>query len=169
MSNPANNPATPVQKFRPVLTALQIEFLLGLVKVQSPLTKEAISCISTLAPFQAKIANAAITAAYTTAPRVLANSLESLGGTDESAISARVASAFSKEQLWEFCYNKFVANPQGCSLEEITNAQEHAYLNDLMTEAELATFEGREPVPEPVQVSSDCEQAPVQPPEVTTL
>lgn len=137
-------------KYRPVLTATQIEYILVLAKSESPLTATGISLLSTLAPFQAKIANAGITPAYTTTPRVSALSLEALGGVATNNFTGVVRSAtngndqdnyLTKAEIWEAAYIKYTANPASCSLQEIRDSQEHAYLNDLMSSEELAAFE----------------------------
>lgn len=127
-------------KYRPVLTAAQILHILTLAKTESPdISDMSISLISSLAPFQAKIENAGIQAAYTTSPRV--SLLDSIGGASSESIP--VDRPLLKEDYWEACYNKFLATPIACSLEEIAGAQEHKYLHQLMTPEELAKFEER--------------------------
>ena len=124
-------------KYRPVLTSVQIIKILALAKTEIPyLTEESISLIGTLAPFLAKIENEGITAAYTMAPpRVARDSLEALGFT------ASVDVDLSKEEYWELCYKKHAISPKDCSLQEINAAQEHRYLNGLMTAEEAIRFE----------------------------
>lgn len=128
-------------KYRPVLTSEQILHILYLAKSELPsISTTSMSLISTLAPFQAKIENSGITAAYTTTPRTPTNTLEALGaGTPESASLA--TSNLVKEVYWQNCYNKYTADPIACTLDELLAAKEHMYLNDLMTEAELTDFE----------------------------
>ena len=131
------------QKYRPVLTAGQIEHILYLAKSESPMTQAAMTIIATLSPFQAKIENAGIAAAYTMQdPKPKVNSLESLGGLASSKVLTTEPDACeTKEEFWELCYEKYMANPAICSLDVIKGAQEHKYLNDLMTAEELSDFE----------------------------
>lgn len=124
-------------KYRPVLTATQIEHILALAKSESPISQDSMSLISTLSPFQAKIQNAGIAAAYTVSNKPKANSLEALGGVS----STSSISSSSKEEYWEMCYLKLQSNPTTCSLEEIKAANEHKYLNELMTPEEIKKFE----------------------------
>tara|TARA_R110000765_G_scaffold26322_2_gene64341 strand:+ start:12073 stop:12597 length:525 start_codon:yes stop_codon:yes gene_type:complete len=147
------NPMTAIKaKYRPVLTAVQIEQILYLAKSEQPLSSMSMSLISTLAPFQAKIHNSALTPAYIIADNAKARqadvmqslgSLSSLDSTvaDPYAISAIKPNGLSKQQYWEACYNKFKLDPISCSLAEIEASQEHAYLNELMSPKELAAFE----------------------------
>jgi len=124
-------------KYRPVLTATQIQKILALAKTEIPLSIESISIISTLAPFAAKIENAGIVAAYSTSPaKPKVGSLESLGGT-----ASPVDDTLSKEEYWELCHSKYNSQPENCSLAEIEGAQEYRYLNGLMSAEEAITFE----------------------------
>jgi len=126
-------------KYRPVLTAKQILHILTLAKTESPsISAASLDVISSLAPFQAKIANAGIVPAYTLQPVKPSNtSLEGLGGT-----STTIPTTYSsKQELWAASYAKFKQSPVECSLEEIEEAKEHMYLNDLMSPAELEEFE----------------------------
>lgn len=132
-----------VQKFRPVLTASQIAQILNLAKSEKPLTSASLSLISTLAPFMAKIENAGITAAYTLAePKP--DLLSSLGAVSSAASSNNQSNLQTKEEIWEEAYHKYTSNPVSCSLQEIRDAKEHAYLNDLMTKEEEEAFESGE-------------------------
>lgn len=140
-------------KYRPVLTAAQIEHILLLAKSEVPISQDSYSLIVTLAPFQAKILNAAITPAYTTTPRVSSTSLEALGGVATNNFTGVVRSAtngsdqaafLTKAEIWEAAYHKYTTNPASCSLQELRDSQEHAYLNDLMSSEELAAFESGE-------------------------
>ncbi len=123
-------------KYRPVLTAQQILHIITLAKEESPLSSLSIEVIGKLAPFQAKIENAGIVPAYTLAePR--ASLLESIGGEIASTNKP-------KEVYWEECYDKFFKHGAAkCSLDEIAAAQEHRYINELMSPEELAVFEER--------------------------
>jgi hypothetical protein len=140
----ANNKA----KYRPVLTAIQIEHILYLAKSEQPLSSMSMSLISTLAPFQAKIQNAAMTPAYIlVAPKPNeADVMASLGAGAPDRVVGNIHtsidwSGLSKQEYWEACYDKFTANPVTCNLSEIEASKEHAYLNELMSVSELAEFE----------------------------
>tara|TARA_R110000851_G_scaffold39244_2_gene99949 strand:- start:119 stop:616 length:498 start_codon:yes stop_codon:yes gene_type:complete len=136
-------------KYRPVLTATQIEFILTMAKLEHPISELSFSIIRTLAPFQAKIQNNSITPAYSTAVGTTKDNLmDSLGGTEsleslDSSSPYNPSSPYNKQAYWEACYKKFTSDPIHCSLAEIEAAQEHAYINDLMTAAEIVDFEGR--------------------------
>jgi hypothetical protein len=135
----------PTPKYRPVLTATQILHILALAKTELPIISDnSYSLIATLSPFQAKIENGGIQAAYIeqeTRPKV--NSLEALGvPTTNPTLNNSNANA-TKEEYWEACYTKFTLSPTLCSLDEIAGSNEHKYLNDLMTDAELEAFEER--------------------------
>ncbi len=134
-------------KYRPVLTAAQITKILALAKLEQPISAESFSLISTLSPFAAKIANGGIQAAYVTVPpKAKATSLEGLGAdlakfTDLVNLSSKCEPGIDKEAYWYDCYRKYNSDPVSCSLEEIQAAKEHMYLNDLMSEEEIAEFE----------------------------
>lgn len=136
-----------VTKYRPVLTSAHILHILALAKREYPhMSSASMNLIGVLAPFQAKIENAGIAAAYTTTPRVAINSLESLGVTPAIthtwATSTAIDSCGSKEQYWLHCYTKVQeAGTVACTLEEIQAANEHRYLNDMMTPEEEEQYE----------------------------
>lgn len=126
-------------KYRPVLTATQIEYILNLARIDlihahqiGADTTLSTSIISTLAPFQAKIENAGISPAYTITPK--ATLLEQLG-------EAESVDNGTKEIYWKQCYEKYCSAPNFCSLTEIQAAREYRYLNDLMTPEEMVAFE----------------------------
>ena len=143
-------------KYRPVLTANMIEHILKLAKTESPISNASISVIAVLAPFQAKIQNAGIMAAYTEVDKpTLEESLgfpigrdlpvPILGAPADDAIACpedpRTLAGMSKEEYWSWCYARFEISPEVCSLDEIQAAQEHRYLNDLMSPEEVTAFE----------------------------
>jgi hypothetical protein len=141
MNIPAANPGKQ-QKFRPVLTAVQINKILELAKLEQPLSLDAISLIATLSPFQAKILNQGITPAYTLAPaKAKVNSLESLGGTYNASNPHHIDDSMSKKTYWEMCYIEYTSAPASCTLDQIQAAREHMYLNDLMSADEMVEFE----------------------------
>lgn len=120
------------QKYRPVLTAEQITYLLALCKESPVLSSTCISCIHTLSVYQTKIDNLGITPAYTTSPRK--SLVEKLG--ESSDLTLR-----SKEDVWATSYERYVADPASCSLATIQDAREHMYLHELMTPEEVVSFE----------------------------
>ncbi len=125
----------PMQKYRPVLTAEQITYLLALCKEATILSSTCISCIHTLSVYQTKIDNLGITPAYTTSPRK--SLLESLG-------TEPLYDGFgdrTKEEVWEDSYQLYIADVASCTLATIQKAKEHMYLNDLMTPEEMLVFE----------------------------
>tara|TARA_R110000824_G_scaffold302949_1_gene490744 strand:+ start:608 stop:1027 length:420 start_codon:yes stop_codon:yes gene_type:complete len=132
-------------KYRPVLTAEQIEHILTLAK-GSPMTDTNISLIGSLSPFFAKIQNKAVNAAYTTTGNVASSkfSIESLGGTAQPDSEATE----SKEDFWEICYNQWLITPLEMSLAGIEAANEYRYLHDLMTPEEQTAFETGAPLGE---------------------
>lgn len=135
----SRNKSTP--KYRPVLTAKQILHIIQLAKLEEPISMCSISLISVLAPFAAKIDNAAITPAYITTPALSMTdkNLAALG----SEVSAEIEAMhlISKEERWAKAYAKHMLDPVDCSLVEIADAKSHAYLNDLMSADELADYE----------------------------
>lgn len=132
-----------ITKYRPSLTEEHIRWIVDKAKTTSPLTPEAYSIIAVLDPFLTKIANSSITPAYKIRLKPRANSLESLGEGAESS-KAVAAGGLEKTAYWQQCYEKYISDPSSCSLTEITNAQEHRYLSDMMSPEEIAEFELKE-------------------------
>lgn len=123
-------------KYRPSLTAIQIEHILALAKTETGgISQISMSLIAVLAPFQAKIQNAGIVPAYIIGdnPAPKQSTLESLGG---APTASEIPTHMDKETYWAGCYAAYKDNPVGCSLSEISAAKEHMYLNDLMTPEE---------------------------------
>ena len=144
----ANHPNATRSKYRPVLTAPQLQHIAALAKldvatIESPTRDMSFSVISTLAPFIAKIENAAMAPSYTIIPKVAIYSLEALGGeptlsnlaNDESIGTPETIPALyaTKEARWAAAYAKYVLNPISCTLVELEDANEHMYLEGLMT------------------------------------
>jgi len=66
-------------------------------------------------------------------------SLESLGAQAQLEPEEIDPASFSSKTLyWEACYEKYVTDLDSCSLTEIDAANEHRYINELMTEEEMA-------------------------------
>lgn len=139
---------TPAAKYRPVLTAEQIEHILALAKTESPISATSFSVIATLSPFYAKIQNNAVTAAYSTTEKSSKFSVDSLGGTSSThPDNTSYDSNVSKEAYWEQCYTKYeIAGPASCTVEELQAVAEYRYLHDLMTPEEQTAFETGTPV-----------------------
>lgn len=150
MSKTANSTNATTAKYRPVLTASQITKVLELAKTECPISDLSFSLISTLAPFQAKIEADGIQPAYIPAPvRPSATSLEALGGEIPSIPSpSPTAPKEIKEVVWQHSYFKYMDDPVSCSLQEIQEANEWKYLNDLMTPEELRLFEANSGIEE---------------------
>jgi hypothetical protein len=127
-----------IPKYRPSLTAEQVNHILALAKTESPISELSFSLISTLAPFQAKIQNAGIQASHVMANKPSVTSMEGLGAAPTSSVNPN---DMTKEEYWEVCYAMYKTNPANCNLTEIEAAQEHRYLNDLMTPEEEADHE----------------------------
>ena len=124
------------EKYRPVLTAEQIEHIIYLAKNEQPLSSKSIGVISKLAPFLTKIQNAGITPAYTTNDKPAL--YEQLG----ASTSENTGASKSKEEYWEECYNKkLTEGAQALSIKELEAAKEWEYLNNLMTPEEKIDFE----------------------------
>ena len=115
------------------LTRLEIAKLIELASTEQPLSTESIHLLSKLNVFISKIDNKAIAAAYIPAARK--DTLEALG---------EIPAGKSKEQVWEECYTKYIADPTSCNAVELECAMEHRYLNDLMTPEEIVAFEAAE-------------------------
>jgi len=132
-----------IKKYRPSLSYLQIQTIVNLAK-SSELDREAISIITTLAPFLSKIENETISASYTSSFKGAKDaniSLESLGESSISSEDDLHIHSISKEAYWEQCYTKYSTNPNSCTLSEIKCSQEWRYLNDLMTQEEEVQHE----------------------------
>lgn len=126
--------STKTLKYRPVLTAVQITHILNLAKTESPaISSASISLIATLSPFLAKIESAGIVPAYET--------MQEKSVKKEPTVPAVPKDPIEKEHYWEQCFSKFLADPTSCSLKEIEAAQEHRYLNGLMSLEEQKEFE----------------------------
>lgn len=134
---------TKIPKYRPSLTPNQIEHILNLAKLETPISSDSISIIATLAPFKTKIDNSGLAPAYTLVPKK-PKIEDNLGFQvpDINPLSASEAQdSITKEEYWEQCYNKWLVEPTSLSLKEIEASMEHRYLNDLMSLEEITAFE----------------------------
>lgn len=134
-------------KYRPVLTAEQITYIITLAKREVPMSDLSFSVIASLAPFAAKIEAEALSPAYITAPPPT-SLLEKLGGEfckDENVGVPELPALLTKtkEERWASSYALYQIYPEKCTIEEIEDAHEHMYLNDLMTPEQVAAFEAK--------------------------
>ena len=155
---------TRLVKYRPVLTANQITHILNLAKLENPLSDISLSVISTLSVFQTKIDNAAVLPAYSSIQSTASAStavtreekqlldLGEIPATSGASTSAALAHSgiypnatdlVDKEVYWEECHTKYKYTPELCSVKELSAAQEHMYLNDLMTAEQEAAWEAK--------------------------
>ena len=142
--NTTPNPKPKIPTYRATVTASMVAKILYLAKTESPLTEESIQLVAKFAPLQAKIDNAGLAVAYTVTPPM--SKLESLGGTESSD---HLTSSYTlaghdyiiKELYWEACYKLYTESPELCNMTTISSAREHMYLNDLMSDEEIAEFE----------------------------
>ena len=130
-------------KYRPSLTEAQLKHMIHLVKKDlmegsdnEPLT---ISCISTLAPFIAKI-ECGKKPDYVVS--MASQDLLDLGLPErETGRETGLFTGFTAAQKGEFCYNKMLQNLDSCSIDEIQLAKEYAYLHDKMSQEEEFEYE----------------------------
>jgi len=125
---PGSSKAT---KYRPVLTAAQIQHIILLCK--NDLSTLSIELIGVLAPFAAKIANAAIAPAYTTTAKP--SIISELGFSTEPIIKD------SDEIIAEWYAKQQVEGNANLSLTQLEAIQDWRYRNDMMTPEEEATYE----------------------------
>jgi len=136
-----NSPLKNEPRHRISLTRSDIILLIESIhESKNPLAADNINMLSKLNVFLSKIDNKVIAASYMPAPPA-PSLLESIGVVDTSANISIKADKKSKEQVWEDCYNKYLSNPTACNAMELECAQEHKYLNELMSQEEIATFE----------------------------
>lgn len=137
----------PAKKYRPSLTVNQMIHIVNRAKEDYAQFDAPdydtlnLSIISTLAPFLSKIENDALVASYNPSlTSAKPSTLESLGGSP--SIDSLLEQ--TKEQYWEACYKKLqTLGASDCTVVELDAAQEHKYLNDLMSPDEMLTFEGK--------------------------
>lgn len=121
-----------IPKYRPVLSASHITHILMLAK--RDMSRESVSVISILAPFEWKIENGSVRPAHVTAPE--SDIFNSLGLTETPELSTEV-NKVKMEVLWY----RYKENPTSLSLTEINQALEYGYTNDLMTTAEEIAYQ----------------------------
>ena len=130
---------TITKKYRPSLTADDINHIISLAKKESPISIKSIDVLTKLAPFKAKIDVSSVDFGVGMIPT---SSISNV--TSSSPINDIV---LVKEEYWERCHDKYLADPEDCTVREIKAAQEHRYINDLMSSAEIIDFEASESNP----------------------
>jgi len=136
--------ATPIPKYRPVLTSQQITHILSLCK--SNLSDESVSVIASLSVFEHKIRNEVITPAYISAPKP--NLFDSMGLNPLAEIPS-IRSKESKENrelrksalysVWSKSENQSLRDEM--TIEDLRLIQEYRYENNLMSKEEETQFE----------------------------
>lgn len=120
-----------IAKYRPVLTSEHITHLIELCKTEG--SRLSLKCISVLAPFEHKIKNGSVSAAYSSEPKI--SSSESFGfETDANVRSYGAQTMAELLQLW----NK---SPTLLNAEDLKKVQEFRYTNNLMSEEQAAKYE----------------------------
>ena len=139
---------TKIKKYRPSLTEQQLRYIVSLAKKEVPLTELSYSVIQVLDTYLYKLGNNSIVPSSSYVLKPVANSLDSLGAHSSTPGSTPGANTLDPEAYpdkvayWEACYTKYITSgADSCNLTEITNAQEHRYLEGLMSEEEIAAFE----------------------------
>ncbi len=123
-----------MKKYRPVLTASQIAYLLSRCKQLDQLSNPiALACIGTLSVFQTKIQNEAVNAAYAVSPTI--SKLDSLGFSDTHPEEK------SKKPTDETIATWLEIDSCNLSLQQLEWLQDYRYRNDLMSQEEEADFE----------------------------
>lgn len=130
-----------ITRYRPSLPSHLILKMLELAKLEQPMSMESVEIIGILAPFQAKIANGALTPSSISMGKL--STLESLGGASSEAFvyTLNGIDFYTKEHYWQACYDAYINNAADCTLVTINAAKEHMYINDLMSPEEAKAFE----------------------------
>ena len=119
-------------KFRPVLTAQQIEHVLTMCRSETPLSQESIELVATLSPYYAKIQNAGVIPAYSVTD---ARKVENKLGI-ETGSNGRIDWVQVRKQAYE----KYVQNPNLCSMDELKYAHQYRFDNGLMSTEESEKY-----------------------------
>jgi hypothetical protein len=120
-------------KFRPCLTSEQIAYIISLCK--RDLTREAMSVICVLAPFQTKIENKSVSPSYITKEKKSIYSALGFEGNGSSDIP-----------LVEQCkraYEKWSKNPDSCNADDLDLVLSYRISNGLMSPEELQELNDR--------------------------
>lgn len=124
MSNNRNK----INKYRPSLTKDSIIDIIDTYQAKVPMSSKSIQVLTSLVPFLAKIEVSGVNAAYTSNPISIKK--------EESII-------IGKEETWARSYDRYINFPESCTDEDIQEAKEHMYLNDLMSLKEKEEFESQ--------------------------
>lgn len=135
-----------IKKYRPVLSESAISHIILLCKQESPLSQESMEVISILAPFEAKIQNAGVSAAYVANPKQSMEEKLGLGEAVEKAqhsfsSSSNHPSPANPEQKRYTAYMKWMEDSADCTLEEILLADTYRYEKGLMGQIEQDIYE----------------------------
>jgi len=136
MTNSINTGA----KYRPVLKRAQLAKIVASLKADPEPDVDTYSSLAYLVPFIAKIDMKGMKAIYNMAPEK-PSLLESLGAGAGTGSAMLQQSNADRERYWEECYNKYITDPSNCTHRQLDAAQEHMYINELMTEQQLQLFE----------------------------
>lgn len=125
------------QKYRPVFSASLLQHIEVLARTDYMKNNSAksLAIVGIVSPFLAKIEAGAINPAYTESGKT--SLLESLGAPAPENSKPEQ----SKEKYWKACYEKVIADPLSATIVEINAANEHRYLNGLMSIEEVQEFE----------------------------
>ena len=139
-------------RYRPSFTASEIATIISLCASR---TQEAncLAILGKLATISSRIAVGDDKPAYIADPPISKPSIYKQLGMPEPQLPALINVVGNKyedinpdlykakENYWLACYHKYIEQTQDCSPNEILAAQEHKYLNDLMTPEEEVAFE----------------------------
>lgn len=129
--------ANKTPKYRPSLSAVQIEHIVDTLQNKSVIDDTDKSCLTVLVPFLAKIGVGSATPAYVTAAKEpLADFLSGTSTTDTDT------GTLTKEQYWEQCYRLLAdKGAHHLSIQELEAANEWMYLDGVLTKLEQVEFE----------------------------
>lgn len=133
------------KKYRPSLTLTQINHITSLCRSESPVSPNSIQLLAYLASYTIK-ANAGLVSSSHDALSLTAKSpsdlLAELGGEITDSTSY-IPTDLSQPHYWQQCYEKWSATPGQCTEAEVEAANEHRYLNDMMSPEEVAEFDSK--------------------------
>jgi hypothetical protein len=115
------------EKYRPCLTSAQIVHIISLCK--RDLSADSISTICVLAPFQTKVENKSINAAYVMQGKQ--SLLNSLGYCDTGNFQN-----LSHQERRKLAFDKWSKNPDLCNADELELVQTYRMENDLLSQEE---------------------------------
>lgn len=120
-------------KFRPSLTAGEIEYLITVLQ-HAPSCEHRDNVLSVLRKFHLKAVHGIVSPSHVAAPRVsLVDSL-GFGGTDSGR------TVFKDDDI-NILLNAYINTPAVLSPAQLTRVQHHRYTNDMMTPEEEQAYE----------------------------